>query len=47
MKTFKLLVSFDGALSVVEKLAVDVEAAMDAVSNDNPGRVAILVKVLP
>lgn len=47
MKTFRLLVSFDGALGVVEKQAVDVEAAMDAVSSDNPGRTAILVRVLP
>ena len=46
MKTFKLLVSFDGALGVVEKLAADVEAAMAAVSSDNPGRTAILVRIL-
>ncbi len=46
MRIFKLLVSFDGALGVVEKEAAYVEAAMDAVSSDNPGRTAVLVKVL-
>ncbi len=46
MRAFKLLVSFDGALSVVRRQACDVRAAMDEVRIDNPGRTAVLVKVL-
>lgn len=46
MKTFRLLISFDGALSVVNAQACDLRAAMDGVRIDNPGRTAMLVRVL-
>ena len=46
MKAFKLLVSFDGALSVVEREAFDVDAAMDLICGENPGRTALLVRIL-
>lgn len=46
MTNFKLLVSFDGALSKVEVAAADIHTAMDIVRNDNPGRTACLVKRL-
>lgn len=44
LKTFKLLVSFDGALGVVTKQAQDVYRAMDMVRAENRHRTAILVK---
>lgn len=46
MTNFKLLVSFDGALSVVRMVAMDLNSAMINVRNDSPDRTAVLVKQL-
>lgn len=46
MTDFKLLVSFDGALSVVRMTALDVNSAMVEIRNMSPDRTAVLVKTL-
>lgn len=46
MRDFKLLISFDGALSVVKVSSTDLHSAMDIVRNGNPDRTAVLVRQL-
>lgn len=46
MKNFKLLISFDGRLSVQRVSAFDIHSAMDTIRSNRPGETAVLVKQL-
>ena len=46
MTHFKLLISFDGRLSVRNREAYDIDSAMRSIENDHPGETTVLVKVL-